>query len=97
MVFGGVHRSRFQINDSTVWSGVPDGPAAGLAEVIASGVGSERLAEARQAILEEDYRRAEGADDVLRTAADGAGPAAELRLGPAACRHSSLRQATRPL
>jgi alpha-L-fucosidase 2 len=59
MVFGGVHRSRFQVNDSTVWSGTPDGPAAGLAEVLASGAGPERLAEVRQAIREEDYRRAE--------------------------------------
>jgi alpha-L-fucosidase 2 len=58
-VFGGIHRSRFQINDSTVWSGTPDGPATGLAEVLASGAGPERLAEARQAIRDEDYRRAE--------------------------------------
>ncbi|GAA4255780.1 glycoside hydrolase family 95 protein [Dactylosporangium darangshiense] len=59
MVFGGVHRSRFQVNDSTVWSGTPDGPAAGLAEVLASGAGPQRLAEVRRAIREEDYRRAE--------------------------------------
>jgi alpha-L-fucosidase 2 len=59
MVFGGVHHSQFQVNDSTVWSGTPDAPAAGLAEVLASGAGPERLAEVRQAILEEDYRRAE--------------------------------------
>jgi alpha-L-fucosidase 2 len=58
-VFGGIHRSRFQINDSTIWSGTPDGPAAGLAEVLASGAGPERLAEVRQAIRDEDYRRAE--------------------------------------
>jgi alpha-L-fucosidase 2 len=59
MVFGGVHRSRFQINDSTVWSGTPDGPAAGLAEVLAAGAGPDRLAEVRQAIREGDHRRAE--------------------------------------
>src|SRR5215469_3276655 len=59
MVFGGIHDSRFQVNDSTLWSGTPDGPAVGLAEVLASGAGPERLAEVRRAILEEDYRRAE--------------------------------------
>jgi Glycosyl hydrolase family 65, N-terminal domain len=59
MVFGGIHRSRLQVNDSTLWSGTPDGPAAGLAEVLASGAGPERLAEVRRAILDEDYRRAE--------------------------------------
>jgi alpha-L-fucosidase 2 len=59
MVFGGVRRSRLQINDSTVWSGKPDGPATALAEVLASGAGPERLAEVRQAIREEDHRRAE--------------------------------------
>lgn len=26
MVFGGTHRARIQINDSTVWSGTPAGP-----------------------------------------------------------------------
>lgn len=59
MVFGGVRRSRFQVNDSTVWSGTPDGPADGLAAVLAAGAGPQRLAEVRQAIREEDYRRAE--------------------------------------
>jgi alpha-L-fucosidase 2 len=59
MVFGGIGRSRFQVNDSTLWSGTPDGPAEGLAEVLASGAGPDRLAEVRRAILEEDYRRAE--------------------------------------
>jgi Glycosyl hydrolase family 65, N-terminal domain len=59
MVFGGIRRSRFQVNDSTLWSGTPDGPAAGLAEVLASGAGPQRLAEVRRAILEDDYRRAE--------------------------------------
>lgn len=59
MVFGGIERSRLQVNDSTLWSGTPDGPAAGLADLLASGAGPERLAEVRRAILEEDYRRAE--------------------------------------
>ncbi|WP_422771112.1 glycosyl hydrolase family 95 catalytic domain-containing protein [Plantactinospora sp. WMMC1484] len=59
MVFGGVHRARFQVNDATVWSGTPDGPAAGLADVLAAGAGPERLAEVRRAVLAEDYRRAE--------------------------------------
>ena len=48
-----------QVNDSTIWSGTPDGPAAGLAAVVAGGAGPRRLAQARQAILKEDYRRAE--------------------------------------
>lgn len=59
MVFGGVHRSRLQVNDSTVWSGEPEGPAKALAEVLASGAGPERLAEVRQAVRDRDYRRAE--------------------------------------
>jgi hypothetical protein len=59
MVFGGVRRSRFQLNDSTVWSGTPDGPAEGLAGVLAAGAGPDRLAEVRAAIRNEDYRRAE--------------------------------------
>ena len=59
MVFGGIRRSRLQVNDSTLWSGTPDGPAAGLADVLASGAGPKRLADVRQAILDEDYRRAE--------------------------------------
>jgi alpha-L-fucosidase 2 len=59
MVFGGVGNARFQINDSTVWSGTPDGPAAGLAGVLAAGAGPDRLAEVRAAVLAEDYRLAE--------------------------------------
>jgi alpha-L-fucosidase 2 len=59
MVFGGVQRSRLQVNDSTLWSGTPDGPAVGVAEVLAAGAGPQRLAELRRAILDEDYRRAE--------------------------------------
>ncbi|SDK00335.1 alpha-L-fucosidase 2 [Nonomuraea maritima] len=59
MVFGGVDRSRFQVNDATVWSGTPDGPAAGLAEVLAGGAGPDRLADLRTAIRAGDHRRAE--------------------------------------
>ncbi|MFC4534124.1 glycosyl hydrolase family 95 catalytic domain-containing protein [Sphaerisporangium dianthi] len=59
MVFGGAHRARFQVNDSTVWSGEPGGPARALAEVLASGAGPSRLAEVREAVREEDHRRAE--------------------------------------
>ncbi|GAA4586781.1 glycoside hydrolase family 95 protein [Planotetraspora phitsanulokensis] len=59
MVFGGPGRSRLQVNDSTVWSGRPQGPADALAAVLASGAGPERLAEVRQAVRDEDHRRAE--------------------------------------
>lgn len=59
MVFGGVRRGRWQINDSSVWSGTPSTPAAGLAEVLAAGAGPRRLAEVREAIRAQDYRRAE--------------------------------------
>jgi alpha-L-fucosidase 2 len=59
MVFGGPGRARFQVNDSTVWSGTPHGPAEGLAGVLAAGAGPERLAEVRAAIRAGDLRRAE--------------------------------------
>ena len=59
MVFGGTRRARWQINDSTVWSGTPDGPRAGLAEVLAVGAGPERIEEVRRAIRSGDYQRAE--------------------------------------
>ncbi|HEX4723599.1 MAG TPA: glycoside hydrolase N-terminal domain-containing protein [Pseudonocardiaceae bacterium] len=59
MVFGGARRARLTINDSTVWSGTPHGPAAALRDVIASGAGPERLARVRDAVLAEDYRPAE--------------------------------------
>jgi alpha-L-fucosidase 2 len=59
MVFGGPGRTRLQVNDSTVWSGTPHGPAAGLAEVLASGAGPARLAEVRDAITAGDLRSAE--------------------------------------
>ena len=59
MVFGGTRRARWQINDSTVWSGTPDGPRAALDDVLAAGAGPARLAEIRAAIRAGDYRRAE--------------------------------------
>ncbi|MBY8879002.1 glycosyl hydrolase family 95 catalytic domain-containing protein [Actinacidiphila acidipaludis] len=59
MVFGGAHRGRIQINDSTVWSGTPDGPAAALADVVAGGAGPRRLAEVRAALRDGDRRTAE--------------------------------------
>ncbi|HTJ66360.1 MAG TPA: glycoside hydrolase N-terminal domain-containing protein [Actinospica sp.] len=59
MVFGGARRARWQINDATVWSGTPNGPADALAELVAAGAGPDRLEEIRSAIRAEDYRRAE--------------------------------------
>lgn len=59
MVFGGAHRSRIQINDSTVWSGTPGGPAKALADVVAAGAGPQRLAEVRAALRAGDPHRAE--------------------------------------
>ncbi|MGW3243868.1 glycosyl hydrolase family 95 catalytic domain-containing protein [Streptomyces sp. NPDC001070] len=59
MVFGGTHRARIQINDSTVWSGTPGGPAKALADVLAAGAGPQRLAEVRAALRAGDPHRAE--------------------------------------
>ncbi|MGW7255201.1 glycosyl hydrolase family 95 catalytic domain-containing protein [Streptomyces sp. NPDC054834] len=59
MVFGGPGRSRIQINDSTVWSGTPGGPAAALAAVRAAGAGPQRLEEVRAALRAGDQDRAE--------------------------------------
>ncbi|WP_042394739.1 glycosyl hydrolase family 95 catalytic domain-containing protein [Streptacidiphilus carbonis] len=59
MVFGGAHRARIQINDSTVWSGTPGVPAAALAAVRAAGAGPERLDEVRAAVRAGDHDRAE--------------------------------------
>ena len=59
MVFGGVRLGRWQINDSSVWSGSPSVPAQGLADVLGAGAGPERLAELREAIRAQDYRRAD--------------------------------------
>ncbi|WP_240677175.1 glycosyl hydrolase family 95 catalytic domain-containing protein [Actinacidiphila soli] len=59
MVFGGGHRARIQLNDSTVWSGTPGVPAAALAAVRAAGAGPARLDEVRTAIRAGDHDRAE--------------------------------------
>jgi alpha-L-fucosidase 2 len=59
MVFGGARRARWQINDSTVWSGTPAGPGAALAGVLRAGAGPDRLAEIRAAVRARDYRLAE--------------------------------------
>lgn len=58
MVFGG-SRTRYQLNDSTVWSGTPDGPARALDAVRARGAGPERLAAVRAALDTGDVRHAE--------------------------------------
>ena len=59
MVFGGTGRTRVQVNDATVWSGHPGGPADALKDVVAAGAGPARLDEVRRAIRAQDYRRAE--------------------------------------
>lgn len=56
MVFGD---GRLQLNDSTVWSGTPSGPAQALRSVLDSGAGPERLQQVRDAIDKRDYRLAE--------------------------------------
>ena len=59
MVFGGTGRTRIQVNDATVWSGTPGGPADALKDVVAAGAGPARLDDVRRAIRAQDYRRAE--------------------------------------
>lgn len=58
MAFGGA-TGRYALNDATVWSGTPDGPAAALRDVLAGGAGPERLAEIRAALDTGDVRTAE--------------------------------------
>ncbi|WP_311257621.1 glycosyl hydrolase family 95 catalytic domain-containing protein [Microbacterium sp. WCS2018Hpa-9] len=58
MSFGGSD-GRYQLNDATVWSGTPDGPAQALAKVRAGGAGPERLAKVRKALASGDVREAE--------------------------------------
>ena len=60
MAFGGPS-GRYALNDATVWSGTPDGPAQALREVIAAGAGPARLAEVRAALDAE--REALATDD----------------------------------
>ncbi|HEV7710763.1 MAG TPA: glycoside hydrolase N-terminal domain-containing protein [Asanoa sp.] len=58
MVFGGAE-ARIQVNDATIWSGHPAGPADALDALVAAGAGPERLTEIRSAIDAGDLRRAE--------------------------------------
>ncbi|MFC1401621.1 MULTISPECIES: glycosyl hydrolase family 95 catalytic domain-containing protein [Streptacidiphilus] len=97
MVFGGAHSARIQINDSTVWSGTPGGPAAALEQVLARGAGPERLAEVREALRKQDHATAEAllmdfqgdysqeylpyADLLMTLGADGEGPGEAAYLG----------------
>ncbi|MCU1411655.1 MAG: hypothetical protein JWR04_2362 [Rhodoglobus sp.] len=59
MAFGGAAEARYQLNDSTAWSGTPDGPARALDGLLASGVGPHTLEAARRAQDAGDYREAE--------------------------------------
>ena len=58
MSFGGSD-GRYQLNDSTIWSGTPEGPARALQHVRAKGAGPERLAAVREALSAGDVRIAE--------------------------------------
>ncbi|WP_431279204.1 glycosyl hydrolase family 95 catalytic domain-containing protein [Leifsonia poae] len=58
MVFGGAD-GRYQVNDATVWSGTPNGPADELRRLLASGAGPERLQDVRDALAAGDLDRAE--------------------------------------
>ncbi|WP_223622860.1 glycoside hydrolase N-terminal domain-containing protein [Microbacterium sp. EST19A] len=58
MLFGGAS-GRYALNDATVWSGTPDGPADALRDVLAAGAGPERLARVRAALDEGRTREAE--------------------------------------
>ena len=106
MLFGGAS-SRVQVNDSTVWSGDPDGPERALDAVLAGGAGPERLAEARAAIDAGELRRAEAllmsfegpysqeflpfVDLEIVSATDAAAPAARVLDLDGAHVHESLR------
>lgn len=59
MVFGGHESARVQVNDATVWSGSPDGPADALDDVVAQGAGPDRLARVRALIDAGELREAE--------------------------------------
>ncbi|MDQ0727872.1 glycoside hydrolase N-terminal domain-containing protein [Microbacterium sp. W4I20] len=58
MLFGGAS-GRYALNDATVWSGTPDGPADALRDVRAAGAGPERLARIRAALDDGRVREAE--------------------------------------
>jgi alpha-L-fucosidase 2 len=59
MVFGGVSDALWQINDATVWTGDPAGPARELAAIREAGAGPERLIQVRAAIDDGNLREAE--------------------------------------
>ncbi|VXB34028.1 conserved hypothetical protein [Microbacterium sp. 8M] len=61
MAFGGP-AARYALNDATVWSGTPDGPARALDGVRARGAGPERLARVRAAL---DAGRVREAEELL--------------------------------
>lgn len=61
MAFGGAS-ARYSLNDATVWSGTPDGPARALHDVLAQGAGPERLADVRRAL---DAGRVRDAEELL--------------------------------
>ena len=61
MAFGGPD-GHYQLNDSTIWSGTPDGPGRALRKVRAGGAGPERLQRVRDALAIGDVR---GAEDLL--------------------------------
>ncbi|WP_236015032.1 glycosyl hydrolase family 95 catalytic domain-containing protein [Microbacterium stercoris] len=63
MVFGDAD-GRIGLNDASLWSGTPDGPARALAAVLAEGAGPERLAQVRAAVSSEDD---ETVERLLRT------------------------------
>ncbi|MCS3441658.1 glycoside hydrolase family 95 protein [Microbacterium phyllosphaerae] len=58
MAFGGPS-GRYQLNDSTLWSGTPDGPARALENVRSRGAAPARLTEVRAALGSGDVRLAE--------------------------------------
>ncbi|SDE12724.1 glycosyl hydrolase family 95 catalytic domain-containing protein [Glycomyces harbinensis] len=58
MAFGGP-AARYQVNDATVWSGTPDGPARELARLRETGAGPQRLADVRAALAAGDRDEAE--------------------------------------
>ncbi|WP_223694117.1 glycosyl hydrolase family 95 catalytic domain-containing protein [Leifsonia poae] len=58
MVFGGSD-GRYQVNDSTVWSGTPQTPADALRRVVGGGAGPDRLLAVREALTAGDLDEAE--------------------------------------
>ncbi|SNT55258.1 Glycosyl hydrolase family 65, N-terminal domain [Asanoa hainanensis] len=99
MAYGGGASALIQVNDATVWSGHPAGPALALDALVAGGAGPARLASVRSAIDAGDLRRAESllmsfegpysqeflpfVDLTLRTRGVSGGPARVLDLDEA--------------